>query len=318
MFLKLCKPLYKMNAYSIAGGEKMRCPNKKCGKPNLFVDKERGEIICRHCGTVVDESMVVFSPEWKFSEEGERTGRVGAPLSERIPDKGIRTKIGQYSDLSKLPTKQKYRMKRLQMWQNRTVTAIERNLIYAFKEINNICSFLKLSDKIIEECSSIYRTAVERGLVRGRSMESIAAGIIYAVCRIHEFPRTLDEISEASQISKKDLGRTYRFVARELHLRVSPSDPVDYVGRFGGALKLSPKTETMSVEIIEKIKKAELNSGRGPMGLAAAALYVAALINGEKRTQREVADIAGVTEVTIRNRYKEIIEKLDLKIKKKI
>jgi transcription initiation factor TFIIB len=153
-------------------------------------------------------------------------------------------------------------------------------------------------------------------------MESVVAGALYAACRRHDVPRTLDELSEASGIEKKEIGRTYRFITRELGIKILPSNPADYIARFASALKLSAETQSKSVEIIEQAQAVELTSGRGPTGIAAAALYVAALINGEKRTQREVADVAGVTEVTIRNRYKELLEKLELekdikKIKKK-
>lgn len=150
-------------------------------------------------------------------------------------------------------------------------------------------------------------------------MESVVAGSLYAACRRYEVPRTLDELSEASGIEKKEVGRTYRFITRELGIRILPSDPIDYLPRFVSALKLSPDSQSKAVDILQKAQKAELTSGRGPTGIAAASLYVAALINNEKRTQREVADVAGVTEVTIRNRYKELLRELDLKdeIKKK-
>ena len=143
-------------------------------------------------------------------------------------------------------------------------------------------------------------------------MESVVAGALYAACRRHEVPRTLDELSEASNIEKKEIGRTYRFVTRELGITILPSNPADYIPRFASSLRLVPETQSKAVEILDMAQKAELTSGRGPTGIAAAALYVAALINGEKRTQREVADVAGVTEVTIRNRYKELLEKLKL------
>ena len=163
-----------------------------------------------------------------------------------------------------------------------------------------------------EESARIYTLAVQRGLVRGRSMESVVAGALYAACRRHDVPRTLDELSEASAIEKKEIGRTYRFVTRELGISILPSNPADYIPRFASALKLSAETQSNSIEILERAQKAELTSGRGPTGIAAAALYVSALLHGEKRTQREVADVAGVTEVTIRNRYKELLDKLKL------
>ncbi|MBI5391502.1 hypothetical protein HZB00_00710, partial [Candidatus Woesearchaeota archaeon] len=128
------------------------------------------------------------------------------------------------------------------------------------------------------------------------------------------------ELSEASGIDKKEVGRTYRFITRELGIRILPSNPIDYLSRFVSALKLSAETQSKAIEILNKAREEELTSGRGPTGIAAASLYVAALMNNEKRTQREVADVAGVTEVTIRNRYKELLKELDLKdkIKKKM
>ena len=163
-----------------------------------------------------------------------------------------------------------------------------------------------------EEAAMIYTHAVQRGLVRGRSMESVVSGALYAACRRHEVPRTLDELSEASGIEKKEIGRTYRFVTRELGITILPSNPADYIARFASSLKLTAETQSKAVEILEEAQHEELTSGRGPTGIAAAALYVAALMHGEKRTQREVADVAGVTEVTIRNRYKELLDKLKL------
>ena len=182
----------------------------------------------------------------------------------------------------------------------------------ALAELKRVSSFLKLPKSVEEEAARIYRAAVQKGLVRGRSMESVVAGALYAACRRHEVPRTLDEMSEASGIEKKEIGRTYRFITRELEVTVKPSNPADYIPRFASALKLTAETQSKAVEILEMARDIELTSGRGPTGIAAAALYVASLVHGEKRTQREVADVAGVTEVTIRNRYKELIKRLKL------
>ena len=235
-------------------------------------------------------------------------------------DRGLGTDIGSGGDLYQLQSKERNKYFRLKKWQHRVSTAIERNLKLALAELKRVSNFLKLPPAVEEEAARIYTMAVQRGLVRGRSMESVVAGALYASCRRHEVPRTLDEISEASGIDKKEIGRTYRFITRELGIRILPSNPVDYIPRFATSLKLSPETQTRAVEILEKAQKAELTSGRGPTGIAAASLYVATLINNEKRTQREVADVAGVTEVTIRNRYKELLRELKLgkEIKKKL
>ena len=232
-------------------------------------------------------------------------------------DRGLGTDVGQKGDIFKLSGKGRNRYFRLRKWQYRISTAIERNLKLALAELKRVASYLKLPKAVEEESARIYTLAVQRGLVRGRSMESVVAGALYAACRRHEVPRTLDELGEASGIDKKEIGRTYRFVTRELGIRILPSNPVEYIPRFASALKLSAETQSKSVEILELAEKSELTSGRGPTGIAAASLYVAALINNEKRTQREVADIAGVTEVTIRNRYKELLTKLKLKDKVK-
>ncbi|MBU4242218.1 MAG: hypothetical protein KKF52_03225, partial [Nanoarchaeota archaeon] len=246
-------------------------------------------------------------------DQAAKRRRTGAPMTYTKYDRGLGTDVGQKGDIYRLGVKGKNKFFRLRKWQYRISTAIERNLKLALAELKRVASYLKLPKSVEEESARIYTMAVQRGLVRGRSMESVVAGALYAACRRHEVPRTLDELAEASGIDKKEIGRTYRFVTRELGIRILPSNPVDYIPRFASALKLSAEAQSKAVEILEMAQKSELTSGRGPTGIAAASLYVAALINNEKRTQREVADIAGVTEVTIRNRYKELLKKLNLK-----
>jgi transcription initiation factor TFIIB len=299
-----------------------KCP--ECGSINLFLNKEKGEIICKDCGLVIEDKMIDFTQEWREfdSEEGEKRRRTGAPMTYTQFDQGMGTEVGRKAELYSLDSKDRNKFFRLRKWQYRISTAIERNLKLALAELKRVASYLKLPKSVEEESARIYTLAVQRGLVRGRSMESVVAGALYAACRRHEVPRTLDELSEASGIEKKEIGRTYRFVTRELGITILPSNPADYIARFSSSLKLSPETQSRAVEILEMAQKHELTSGRGPTGIAAAALYVSALIHGEKRTQREVADVAGVTEVTIRNRYKELLDELGLekeikKVKKK-
>jgi len=296
-----------------------KCP--ECESINLNINHERGEITCRDCGLVIEEKMIDFGQEWReFDSDREKRRRTGAPLSYTRFDRGLGTDIGQKGDLFHLKGKGMNKFFRLRKWQYRISTAIERNLKLALAELKRVASYLKLPKNVEEEAARIYTMAVQRGLVRGRSMESVVSGALYAACRRHEVPRTLDELSEASGIDKKEVGRTYRFVTRELGIRILPSNPVDYIPRFASALKLTAETQSRAVEILELAEDSELTSGRGPTGIAAASLYVAALLHNEKRTQREVADVAGVTEVTIRNRYKELFTKLKLqdKLKKTI
>ncbi len=296
-----------------------RCP--ECGSVNLTYDDQKGEIVCNECGLIVEEKMVDTGQDvgGQF-DKSEKKGRGGAPISIQKFDKGLTTNVGEISDIYRLEPGQTRKFLRLKKWQERVSTSIERNLRLAMAELRRVAAFLSLPTVIREEASRIYNYVLQRGLVRGRSMESVIAACIYAACRSYNIPRTLDEIAGASDVERKEIGRTYRFIVRKLKIKVTPSSPKDYISRFASILHLSPKSQNDALKTLKKADVAELTSGRGPAGIAAAALYVAALLNDEKRTQREVADVAGITEVTIRNRYKELIDRLKLeeKIKSKV
>jgi len=294
------------------GGYVRKCP--ECTGINLFLNRDKGEVICKDCGLVLEDKMVEFSKEWREmdAESAQKKRRTGAPMTYTQFDQGLGTEVGGRGDIYRLNGKDQSKFFRLRKWQYRISTAIERNLKLALAELKRVSSYLNLPKSVEEEAARIYTMAVQRGLVRGRSMESVVSGALYAACRRHEVPRTLDEFGEASNIEKKEIGRTYRFVTRELDIKILPSNPADYIPRFSSSLNLTAETQSKAIEILEQAQGAELTSGRGPTGIAAAALYVSALIHGEKRTQREVADVAGVTEVTIRNRYKELLDRLHL------
>lgn len=295
-----------------------KCP--ECGSTKLTYDSNLGQIICNECGLLVEEDMVDTGIDLsgKFDKD-EKKGRGGAPISMQKFDQGLTTNVGEISDIYKLEPKATRKFLRLKKWQERVSTSIERNLRLAMAELRVISSYLDLPNVIKDEASRIYKFVLQRGMVRGRSMESVIAACLYAACRSYNIPRTLDEMATASDVERKEIGRTYRFIIRKLQIKVKQSSPKDYISRFSSVLKLSPATQNDALEILDNARDVELTSGRGPAGIAAAALYVAALMNDEKKTQREVADIAGITEVTIRNRYKELIERLKLeeKIKQK-
>ena len=295
-----------------------KCP--ECESLNLNFDPHLGEVICNDCGLVVEDKMVDsgIDLQSKFNKR-EKKGRGGAPINMQKFDKGLTTNVGEISDIYRLESGQTRKFLRLKKWQERVSTSIERNLRLAMAELRVVASYLNLPNVVKDEASRIYNFVLQRGLVRGRSMESVIAACLYTACRSYNIPRTLDEMATASDVERKEIGRTYRFIIRKLKIKVKQSSPKDYISRFSSVLKLSPKTQHKALEVLSEANRVELTSGRGPAGIAAAALYVAALMNDEKKTQREVADIAGITEVTIRNRYKELIEKLNLeeKIKEK-
>ncbi len=291
----------------------LECP--ECGSTDFSEDQEKGELICSDCGLVLDENRVDESPEWRAfnAEQREKKSRAGAPLTYTKHDMGVSTDIGKGSgELYKVSGKKRAQYYRMRKWHNRLTKSKDRNLGFALSELNRLVSHLNLPKSVHEEVARLYEKAVDKGLVRGRAMESVVAALLYIVSRKQGTPRTLDEIHEASGIDKREIGRTYRYVARELGLRILPAKPQDHIPRFAGKLQLSGEVQARARNIIQQAREKNLLSGKGPTGIAAASLYIAAVLEGAKRTQREVADIVGVTEVTIRNRYKELVENLGL------
>ncbi|MBU0530351.1 MAG: transcription initiation factor IIB [Candidatus Aenigmatarchaeota archaeon] len=290
------------------------CP--ECKSTRIIYDHVRSESVCQNCGFVLKESMVDFAQEWRAFDEDQRSKRVrtGAALTPTKHDQGITTEIGKgRGELFKVSSKKRAQYYRLTKWHKRLIKSRDRNLSFALSELQRLVSLLHLSKAVHEKVAKLYQQAINKGLVRGRSTESIIAALLYTTCREEGAPRTLDEISKASGISKKDIGKTYRYISRKLNIRILPAKAQDYVPRFGSLLNLSEKVQVHAVEILDKSSENDVTSGKGPIGVAAAALYIAAVLAGEKKTQREVADIIGVTEVTIRNRYKEMVETLGIK-----
>src|SRR5665811_2207304 len=289
------------------------CP--ECGSRQLVQDYERAELVCDKCGLVIDQDFMDMGPEWRAFDHDQRMkrSRVGAPMTYTIHDKGLSTMIDWRNRDSygrSISSKNRAQLYRLRKWQRRirVSNATERNLAFALSELDRMASALGLPRTVRETAAVVYRKAVDKNLIRGRSIEGVAAAALYAACRQCSVPRTLDEIEEVSRVSRKEIGRTYRFISRELALKLMPTSPIDYVPRFCSGLNLKGEVQSKSVEILRQASEKELTSGRGPTGVAAAAIYIASILCGERRTQREVADVAGVTEVTIRNRYKELAD----------
>ena len=251
--------------------------------------------------------------------KGLRRTRVGAPLTYTIHDKGLSTTIDWHDrDIygKSLSPGQKAQVYRLRKWQRRirVSDATERNLAFALSEITKISNNLNLPKNILETASVIYRKAVKERLIRGRSIQGVTSAAIYLACRQCGLPRTLDEIAQCSTVNKKEVGRSYRFLIRELNYSIPPLRPSQYITKFSNQLTMQGKVEEIAHKILAAAKELKLTSGRGPTGIAAAASYVASVLTGERKTQREIAEIAQVTEVTIRNRYKELVERLMFEI----
>jgi transcription initiation factor TFIIB len=293
------------------------CP--ECGSANLVEDYEQGEVICRDCGLVISEDALNQGPEWRAftKEERDERGRVGIPTSFSIHDKGLSTVIERVDRDAygrQLPLSTKLEMLRLRKWQMRTRvhSSEDRNLAQAMAEIDRLADKLHIPPSLKERAAVIYRKALESGLVRGRSIAGIAAASLYAACRLSETPRTLKDMAEASRMRKKDIARCYRLLLRELDLKMPVEDPVRCVSKIASKAGIDMKTQRRAIEVINMAKEKGIVAGKDPMGLAAAAIYVACVLEGEKKTQKEIAEVANVTEVTVRNRYKGLKEALSI------
>ncbi|RLI29406.1 transcription initiation factor IIB [Candidatus Bathyarchaeota archaeon] len=299
---------------------KIVCP--ECGASRLMNDSDQGELVCMNCGYVIDDKITDFGPEWRAFDDEQKTKRtrVGAPLTYTIHDKGLSTLIDWHDksfiskDTSLAQTTQVFTLRK---WQRRVrvADAAERNLASALSEMSKISSALNLPKNILETAAVLYRKAVKRKLIRGRSIQGVAAAAIYMSCRKCNIPRTLDEIAQATSVSKKEIGRCYRFLAKELDEFVPPILPTRYISKISNHLFMKGKAEMVAASILDVAGSLRLTSGRGPTGIAAAATYIASVLAGEKKTQREVAMAANVTEVTIRNRYRELMDKIEIIVK---
>ena len=296
-------------------GNEKNCP--ECGGNNIFTDYTRGEFVCRDCGLVLDDRLMDRSAEWRSftPQEEQKRSRVGAPLSLLRPDKGLTTQIGgQPGDLSsgKMTASKRAKIRRLRWVNKRSRSGQERNLRKALRELARLSSALGLPSHVQQEAAGIYRRALKKNLIRGRSISSMIGAALYLACRLQKIPRTLRDIVNVSQVSEKDLSKAFRVLIEELKVRRAPLDVKKLVFRLGSSLKLTMPTQKKAIELLEQVKDKNIMAGKNPTSMAASVLYLACIITGERRTQQQIADIANTTPVTLRNRVKEIIKLLGL------
>jgi len=293
------------------------CP--ECESSALTRSADESEISCAECGLVLEEEAIDRGPEWRAFNAAERDtkSRVGAPTTQTMHDKGLTTTIGwRNKDAAgrSLSSEKRLQLSRMRKWQERirTKDAGERNLQLALSETDRMASALGVPRSVREVASVLYRRALDEDLIRGRSIEGVATSTLYAACRMEGIPRSLDEISAVSRVERMEIARTYRYIAQELSLEMEPVDPKKYVPRFCSELEVSEEVQAKATEIIETTAEKGLLSGKSPTGYAGAAIYASSLLCNEKRTQKAVADVAHVTEVTIRNRYQEQINAMGI------
>lgn len=288
---------------------------------NLITDPETGELISADSGQVISDSALSLEPEWRAftSEEASGRSRAGNPSSLARHDMGLSTVIGRTdrdAGGNSIGTDMRYRMERLKMWDSRSQmhSPSERNFQQAFSILAKIKDRMGLPDPVMEKAAYVYRKAQEKGLIRGRTIGSVLAASIYIASRQMGVLRTLDDVSENSDVKPKDAGRSYRMLVSELALEVPMIDSDKYVAKVANNIGIGEKTKRKALAIMAEARRKGASTGKDPMGLAASVLYLASQATGEAKTQSDIAKAAGVTEVTVRNRSKELRKQLGIQL----
>ncbi|MGA1848454.1 MAG: TFIIB-type zinc ribbon-containing protein [Thermoplasmatota archaeon] len=295
------------------------CPD--CGSVNLERDHLRGEVVCRECGMVISSSAIDMGPEWREfdTEQRDRRARAGPPLRSWQKEFSPSTEIG-WRDVDSygrsIPDNNRAQVYRLRKWQRRLrkFRTSQVNLMKGYMEIDRQCQLQGLPPRVSEEAQRIFKMCSERNMIQGRGVECMVAASIYSACRDHGVPRTLNEISSGLNISRKEIGRAYRKMSRELELCIRVTNPSDYISRFCSHLKLSSRTISTALDILKEAESMGYLSGKDPAGIAASAIYIASMVTGQIRTQKEISEATGITEVTIRKRYKEMVQRMEIKL----
>jgi transcription initiation factor TFIIB len=291
------------------------CP--ECNNTHIIRDYACGNLVCATCGLIIDELVLDEQPEWRAftKEERSKKSRVGDPTSPLKIDYGLGTTIDKrnqdgYGNL--LSPRRAHRINRLRWLHDRNHRSVTRNLSKALAELKRLASQLGFPMTVRNEAAIIYRKALRKRLIRGRSIDGMVAASLYLVSRSQGLPRTLREIAAVSRLDKKEIARCYRVLCNELNLKLPPTDATNMVPRLSNDLGLSASVQRRAIQILKEAENLKLCIGKNPMSLAAAALYIAAIEGGERRTQQEVAEVAQTTEVTLRNRYKELKRELNI------
>ena len=274
------------------------CP--ECGSNDIIRDYERAELVCSACGLVLQASMIDNSQTDKrayTSEERNAREHTGAPLSSMLPNYGLTTKIDK--------RRASNRFNRIRQWHTR-LDWPRRNLLIATNEIRRLGADLSIPKQVLEDSALLYRKVFKLQLLRGRSINSFVAACVYLCCRLHKIPRTLTELCKIAKSKSKTIRHSIHIIVRELNLKVSALNPSELIACYSNNLQLSHDTERRALEIIGSAKGSNLILGKDPKGVAAAAIYIACSENGEKRSQGAISSVTGVTEVTLRNRFKEL------------
>lgn len=287
--------------------------NIKTHYNSLIVDERTTGIVCMGCGEIIEDSVIDTGPEWRaFDKAGlDKKSRASGAIKDAKVSKGLTTEIDRYDrdvkgggiDADKKV--QLYRIRKLQT-RSRMSNSAGRNLSIALPELDRMSSLLNISENIKDECAGIYRKAVNKGYVKGRSIESIMGAIIYYVSRERHSPKTLEEISKASGISKKEIGRAYKYLIKKMNLRSPKIDVIGFISEYASRLGVSGEVEELAKEILKKVSAYGVTAGRGPNGVAASLIHLACEELKVEIDKNALLEMAGINLSTLINRSNEI------------
>jgi len=284
----------------------VKCQLDTCKTYPAITDSERGEIVCGSCGIILVDNMSDSSHENNgySSEDFMKMARTGPATSLTMNDRGLSTVIGTNKDSTgkAVSSKTKYEFNRLRTWDQRSKSRNTATLSKAFTLMNGIKTKLGIPNNVVETAAYIYRKAVNAKLTRGRTTVSLVSAALYAACRENNIPRTLDDIADAGNIERKILSRDLRTIIKKLGLRLNQYDTTSFISKISNDMNLKEKTKRDAFDILKRCEKEQITAGKHPVGQAAASLYIACIINGEKISQKKFSAEAGISDVTIRNR----------------
>ena len=298
----------------------VKCRQNICSKGPLITDNTTGEVLCGSCGLVLIEKVEDTGPESRTHDMGEylTKSRTGTGVSLAMYDMGLPTVIssgGKDASGNFLSSYTKNTFNRLKLWDRRSKSrSTDRNMKIAFITLDALKTKLAIPDMVIEKTAYIYRKVVNRKMTRGRAINSLICASLYAACRQTDTPRTLYDIAQTGNISKKNLSRSYRDLIKTLDLKVQPFDSSEFITRISSEVGISEKTQRDALNIISQAVEKEISAGKNPMGLAAAALHISCVLNEERKKQADIAKASGITAVTIRNRSMALRKDLGIKI----
>jgi len=294
-----------------------------CGSEQLITIPDSGEIVCEHCGVVISDKTEEKGPEWRtFAKvavggEGNDENRTGMPFSLARSDMGLSTIIGRTNKDakgSKINSSMLSAIERLRTWDSRTqvYTSTDKNLTQAFAQLYTLKDKLGLPSAVIEKTAYIYRKAQENRLVLGRSISAVLVAAIYTACREMGIPRTLNDIATKSNVKRKSVAKCYRQLLLGLDLKIPMVDPIKCITRIANKAEITEKTKHQAINLMNIVTEIEISAGKDPMGLAATVIYASCIRTGEIKTQKEIANAADITDMTLRTRLKDLKRHFDL------